>query len=78
MSDDFILQPVQLTFTSGSQVTDVSCGNISLVNDNILEDEENFTVVLSSDISVVVITSSAASATVIVTEDSTDSMSIHT
>ena len=39
---------VHLTFTAGSQAGSTACANISIINDDILEDDESFTVTLSS------------------------------
>ena len=46
--DDYGESSVYLTFTAGSQAGSTACANISIINDDILEDDESFTVTLSS------------------------------
>ena len=65
----------QLTFTSGSSVGTVVCELVVINNDNILEDDEFFTITMSTTETVsVVISSDANMATVTISEDASDGM----
>jgi len=45
---DYSQLTVHLTFNAGSQAGSTACTDISIINDNILESDEYFTVTLSS------------------------------
>ena len=45
---DYSQLTVHLTFNAGSQAGSTACTDISIINDNILESDEYFTITLSS------------------------------
>ena len=65
----------ELAFLSGqsSSIMPTSCTDLEILNDDILEDQEAFSVIVTSQMTAVVITSGREQAQVLIDEDSNDS-----
>ena len=73
-SDYVSVNSSALTFTSGQSFNNmpIQCSELVVLNDNILEDNETFSIQLTNRSDQVVITSGGEQAEVVIVEDDTD------
>ena len=67
--DDYIQQSSELTFASGAVLGTLTCANITIIDENVVERPESFSVVLLQSTPGVRINSSRATSTVEIIDD---------
>ena len=70
---DFVEIITQLLFTEKSSVGNSTCTDIQILNDNILESDETFMIILTAlDNSTSIVTTASSSALIVILEDNDD------